>query len=90
MTSSDLAVMGSATLARALLQAGLVDELNRMIEPVILGGGKRTVSDDGSGRGLELVDSQIASTGGLVCTYQPTRLPLGAGSRDELDEDPAV
>ena len=43
----DLPVMGSATLARALLAAGLVDELNLMIEPVILGGGKRLFPDDG-------------------------------------------
>src|SRR4051812_12530464 len=37
----DISVMGSATLARSLIQAGLVDELNLMIEPVVLGGGKR-------------------------------------------------
>ena len=34
----------------ALLAAGLVDELMLMIEPVLLGGGKRIFTDDGVGR----------------------------------------
>src|SRR4051812_8380153 len=65
----DLSVMGSSTLVRSLLQAGLVDELNLMIEPVVLGGGKRIFSDDGVGRAFELVESQTASSGVLVCSY---------------------
>src|SRR6185369_13783936 len=35
----NLLVMGSPTLARTLLREGLVDELQLMIEPVLLGGG---------------------------------------------------
>jgi dihydrofolate reductase len=85
----DLSVMGSATLARALIQEGLVDELNLMIEPVVLGGGKRIFTDDGVGRAFTLVDSQVASTGVLVCTYHPTGRPLATGSSDELYEDGA-
>jgi len=81
--------MGSATLVRALVQAGLVDELNLMIEPVLLGGGKRIFADDGVGRAFELVESQVASTGVLVCTYRPTGQPLAPGSSDELYEDTA-
>jgi dihydrofolate reductase len=37
----DLAVMGSLSLARTLISHDLVDEYRLMIEPVILGGGKR-------------------------------------------------
>jgi len=85
----DLAVMGSATLARSLLQAGLVDELNLMIEPVLLGGGKRIFTDDGIGRALELVDHKVASTGVIVCTYRPTGANVATGSSDEFYEDPA-
>ena len=36
----DISIMGSATLVRTLLEADLVDELNLMIEPIVLGGGK--------------------------------------------------
>src|SRR5436189_46554 len=51
----DLQVMGSLTLARSLLEADLVDELNLMIEPVSLGGGKRLFPDDGNARPMRLV-----------------------------------
>jgi dihydrofolate reductase len=67
----DLIVWGSATLVRALLAEGLVDELNLMIEPILLGGGKRIFPDDGAARPLELVESVTASTGVQVCTYRP-------------------
>ena len=36
----DIGIMGSASVVRALLADDLVDELNLMIEPIILGGGK--------------------------------------------------
>jgi dihydrofolate reductase len=84
----DVCVFGSPTLVRALLAAGLVDELNVMIEPVLLGGGKRIFTDDGVGRPLELVDVQVAGTGVLVCSYRPTGEPLATGHSDELYEDP--
>lgn len=66
----DLAVLGSARLARTLLEAGLVDELNLMIEPIALGGGKGIFPGDGVARRFELVSAVIASTGVLVCRYQ--------------------
>ena len=39
----DLVVVGSAALARQLIADGLVDEYRLMIEPILLGGGKRLV-----------------------------------------------
>lgn len=67
----DLLVMGSPTLARTLLREGLVEELRLMIEPVLLGGGKRIFPEDGALRTLELVSSVTSSTGVHVCTYRP-------------------
>jgi dihydrofolate reductase len=67
----DLLLWGSPTLARALLGAGLVDELNLMIEPILLGGGKRIFPEEGVARPLRLVESVTAGTGTLVCTYRP-------------------
>lgn len=67
----DLLVMGSATLVRTLLAEGLVDELNLMIEPVILGGGKTIFPDDGVLRRLDLVSAVTSGTGVQVCTYRP-------------------
>ena len=68
-----LNVWGSPTLVRALLEADLVDEFLLMIEPVILGGGKRIWAEDGEARGLELVSAKTAGTGVQVCHYQRTR-----------------
>lgn len=63
-------VMGSASLARALLSEDLVDEYRLMIEPVLLGGGKRLFPDDGQLRRLELVDTVTSNTGVHICTYR--------------------
>ena len=68
----DLSLMGSASLARTLLTEGLVDELNLMIEPIMLGGGKRIFPEDGMARPLQLVRSVTAGTGVQICTYHPT------------------
>jgi dihydrofolate reductase len=67
----DLVVWGSVSLVQAMLAAGLVDVLNLMIEPILLGGGKRIFPDDGIARPMKLVSSVTASTGVLVCSYQP-------------------
>ncbi len=67
----DLAVMGSVSLVQTLLAEGLVDELNLMIEPILLGGGKRIFADDGTARPMELVTSVTAGTGVQISTYRP-------------------
>lgn len=67
----DLQVMGSLSLARSLIAEGLVDEFRLMIEPVILGGGKRLFPDDGVARTLELVSLTTAKTGVQICVYRP-------------------
>jgi dihydrofolate reductase len=67
----DLQVMGSLSLARALISEDLVDEYRLMIEPVLLGGGKRLFPSDGVARGLELAATTVSKTGVIVCTYRP-------------------
>ena len=69
----DPQVLGSLTLARTLISSDLVDEYRLMVEPILLGGGKRLFPDDGQDRALELVDSRTSKTGVLVCTYRPVR-----------------
>ena len=69
----DLVTWGSISLVQALLAAGLVDELLLMIEPIVLGGGKRIFPADGGARPLELVESVTTGTGVLVSTYRPAR-----------------
>jgi dihydrofolate reductase len=67
----DLLIWGSASLVKTLFVEGLVDELNVMIEPILLGGGKGIFPDDGRARPLRLVKSATAATGVQVCTYRP-------------------
>jgi len=67
----DLAMMGSPTLVRTLLSEGLVDELQLLVEPVILGGGKTIFPNDGTLRTFELVSTVAASTGVNVSRYRP-------------------
>ena len=66
-----LQVMGSASLAVQLVEHDLVDEYRLMIEPILLGGGKRLFPVDGRARPLELVSTITAGTGVLICTYRP-------------------
>jgi dihydrofolate reductase len=67
----DIYVYGSLTLARALLSAGLVDELLLMIEPISLGGGKTFFPTDGEARRFELVSAETSNTGVQICRYRP-------------------
>ena len=66
-------VMGSPTLVRALLGADLVDEMVLMIEPIVLGGGKRIFPDDGQDRLFELTSAVTTGTGVQVCSYRRAR-----------------
>jgi dihydrofolate reductase len=68
----DLLIWGSPTLVRTLLTEGLVDELTLMVEPILLGGGKRIFPDDGIARPMQLVKCITAGTGVQICTYHPT------------------
>jgi dihydrofolate reductase len=67
----NIATTGSATLVRSLLRDNLLDELNLLLHPIVVGSGKR-LFDDGIGQvPLKLVDSKTFSTGVLSLTYEP-------------------
>ncbi len=67
----DLMIWGSVSLTKTLLAEGLIDELTLMIEPILLGGGKRIFPEDGTARPLQLVKCVTAGTGVQICTYHP-------------------
>ena len=69
----DIYVYGSVSVVRALLAAGLVDELVLMIEPITLGGGKTLFPTDGQARRFQLTSAQTTATGVLVCRYRPAQ-----------------
>jgi dihydrofolate reductase len=67
----DIQVMGSASLTHDLIANDLVDELNLMIEPIMLGGGKTIFPTGGVARPMELTNVTQAKTGVLIATYVP-------------------
>ena len=69
----DLHLIGSSELARVLIEHDLVDALRVMIDPILVGGGKRFLRDDGVLRPLRLIDSQITATGAILATYAMTQ-----------------
>jgi dihydrofolate reductase len=68
----DLLVIGSSQLVHTLIEHDLVDEYRLMIDPLILGAGKRIFQEDGTSQALELVDSKTTKTGAVLATYAPT------------------
>jgi dihydrofolate reductase len=67
----DLLVIGSTKLVQTLVAHDLVDEFRVMIDPLVVGGGKRLFPDDGALRPLRLVDSQVTTSGAILATYAP-------------------
>ena len=67
----DLLVIGSSELVQTLIEHDLVDEFRVMIDPLVVGGGKRIFRDDGVLRPLRLVDSKVTTTGAIIATYAP-------------------
>ncbi len=65
----DLHVIGSPGLVQSLLVHGLIDELQLMIDPLTLGGGKRLIQDDGQLRKFQLITTETTTTGALMATY---------------------
>jgi dihydrofolate reductase len=64
-------VAGSRTLAQALLTAGLVDQLNLQVFPLILGSGARLYPESPDKLALELVSSHEVTNGVLLQSYRP-------------------
>jgi len=63
--------IGGADLAAQALRAGLVDELDIVLAPAVVGGGKRAIPD-GVRLGLELVDQRRFPGGMAYLSYRVT------------------
>ena len=65
----DIGMSGSGTLVQSLLRDNLIDELNLLIYPVVLGRGMR-LFENASNLNLKLKHSKTSSSGVLLTTYQ--------------------
>jgi dihydrofolate reductase len=68
----DLSV-GGPELAAEAIEAGLVDEIQLFLTPVLVGGGKRALPDDVR-VGLELLDERRFGNGVVYLRYHPAQM----------------
>jgi dihydrofolate reductase len=71
----ELQVHGSGALIRWLLANDLVDEMNLLIVPVVLGQGRRLFPDTGPDIALDLVASRADAKGVMIQVYRPAGRP---------------
>jgi dihydrofolate reductase len=71
----EVQVHGSGVLVRWLLDNDLVDEINLLTVPVVLGQGTRLFPDTGPDIALDLVDSRTTPKGVTIQVYQPNGRP---------------
>ena len=76
----ELLVPGSGVLVRWLLANDLVDQLNLITFPVVVGQGTRLFPDSGPDTALDLVNSRTTSRGITIQTYRPAGRPEYATS----------
>ena len=71
----ELQVHGSGRLVQFLLDNELVDRLNLLVFPVIVGAGRRLFPDSGIATGLALDESRTTGSGVTTLVYRPTGRP---------------
>jgi dihydrofolate reductase len=83
----DILVAGSGTLVATLRDHDLVDEYRLMVQPVVLGEGKRLFAPGDTATDLRLTDSRKVGPDVLLLIYQPanrgTVSPDGQGDGQE-------
>jgi dihydrofolate reductase len=67
----DIILWGSITLFQSLLKAGLVDEVQLRICPILLGAGKSAFPRGESPVDLELIEARPWASGGVLVRYRP-------------------
>jgi dihydrofolate reductase len=78
----DIFTSGSATLVRAMLADGLVDELHLLVYPVTRGSGPRLFPEDAVGK-LSLAACRSYDNGVVYLAYRTRSITRPAGSRSE-------
>jgi dihydrofolate reductase len=74
----ELQVHGSGLLVRFLLENDLVDRLNLLVFPVIVGAGRRLFADSAQSTGLALDRTRTTGSGVEISVYRPVgRAELG-------------
>jgi dihydrofolate reductase len=62
---------GSASLVRALMRRGLVDEYVLAVHPIVLGAGKLLFAEGDESAKLRLIGTRTREPGVVILTYAP-------------------
>jgi dihydrofolate reductase len=68
-SAKDIHAVGGATLVASLINAGLVDELRLVVQPILLGGGKALFKDVKQRHALRLLGTKLLEQGQVRLTY---------------------
>lgn len=83
----NLLIQGSSVLIQTLLKHDLIDEIDVMVFPLILGKGKRMFGEGALPAALKLVDSKASSTGVVMSRYRREgEIKTGSFAFDEPSE----
>jgi dihydrofolate reductase len=85
-----VALSGSVSVVRQLLDAGLLDELHLFVHPATAGTGLKLFEDDAPARYLELVSVQPFRTGVVHLVYAPDPNPPAGSYEDAKEGLPAT
>jgi dihydrofolate reductase len=66
----DLILSGSSTLTSTLLEHGLADEVVLLVDPVLLGKGKRLFAEGSPARAFELTNTKAMPSGIVINVYK--------------------
>jgi dihydrofolate reductase len=70
---NDIIIDGSATLVQSLIGTDLIDEYRFVVEPFVMGRGRRFFADGTPPTSLKLVESKAIGNGTVALVYQPDR-----------------
>jgi dihydrofolate reductase len=76
----EILVYGSTQLVQALIENGLVDRLQLLVHPVVVGAGRRLFGETSDKQPLQLVDTRTVGNGVVIHTYEAVR-NSGRGER---------
>ena len=67
-----ITILGSGSIVAQLAEAGLIDEIQLVVVPVVLGRGRTLFAGVGTPLGMRLTRSRVFSGGKVFLVYQPS------------------
>jgi dihydrofolate reductase len=70
-SGKDLVIFGSGSIVSTFMQFGLIDEYRIIVNPVVLGNGKRLFKGINDKLNLKLLKTKVLGSGIVILYYQP-------------------